>query len=70
MKDREDWFEMCPPNMFSISGTYFKSGQADRDKTVSDADKQRILAFCRERLSGRRYPAAQFYPALSAPKAT
>ena len=70
MKDHEDLFEMCPPNMFSVSGTYFKSGQTDRDKDVSDADKQRILAFCRERLNGRRYPAAQFYPALAGPSAT
>jgi len=64
MKDREELFEMCPPNMFSVSGTYFKSGQTDRDKDVSDEDKQRILAFCREKLQDRSYPGSKFYPAL------
>jgi aryl sulfotransferase len=64
MKDHEELFEMCPPNMFSVTGTYFKSGAGDRDKDVSDEYKQRILQFCREKLAGRNYPAAKFYPAL------
>ncbi len=67
MKEHEELFEMSPPNMFSLSGTYFKSGQADRDKDVSEDDKQRILAFCRERLQSRSYPAIKFYPALALP---
>ena len=65
MKDNEELFEMSPPNMFSISGTYFKSGTADRDKDVSDADKQVILAHCRAKLQGRRYPGPTFYPGLA-----
>lgn len=62
MKDKEEVFEMSPPNMFSVSGTYFKSGQANRKVDISDAEKQRILRFCKERLAGRSYPVEKFYP--------
>ncbi len=62
MKENEDLFEMSPPNMFSVSGTYFKSGQADRKVDISQAERGRILAFCRERLAGKNYPVKNFYP--------
>ncbi len=62
MKKHEELFEMSPPNLFSVSGTYFKSGQANRNDGVPEAETQRILAFCREKLAGRSYPAGQFYP--------
>ena len=68
MKENEELFEMSPPNLFSVSGTYFKSGQVDRHETVSEADKKRILDFCRERLSGSTYPAGRFYRAIVEPR--
>jgi hypothetical protein len=64
MKESEELFEMSPPNLFSVSGTYFKSGQVDRHLTVSEGDKKRILEFCRQKLSGSTYPAGKYYPAV------
>jgi len=64
MRKNEELFEMSPPNLFSVSGTYFKSGQADRYKDVPEQDRKRILAHCKERLAGASYPAARFYPDL------
>lgn len=65
MKDNEELFEMSPPNLFSVNGTYFKSGQIDRHKGVPESDKKKILEFCRQKLAGRSYPASQFYPDLT-----
>jgi hypothetical protein len=65
MKEHEDLFEMCPPNMFSVSGTYFKSGQTDRHKDIEVEHAQKILAFCREKLRGRAYPGEKFYAELA-----
>lgn len=65
MKENEDYFEMSPPNIFSVSGTYFKSGQAERKVNISEEEKKRILRFCKERLAGKSYPVAKFYPAVA-----
>lgn len=65
MKKNEELFEMSPPNLFSVSGTYFKSGKADRYKDVPEPDRQRIIAYCKQRLAGTSYPAARFYPDLA-----
>lgn len=62
MKKHEELFEMSPPNLFSVSGTYFKSGQANRHEEIGGAESRRILVFCRERFARRTYPAQQFYP--------
>jgi aryl sulfotransferase len=65
MKDNEDFFEMSPPNLFSVSGTYFKSGQIDRKVNLTDAQKNRILVFCKQRLAGSGYPVENFYPDIA-----
>lgn len=66
MKEREEHFEMAPPNFFSVGeGTFFKSGKASRDRGVNDADRSRIIAFCSQQLSGSGYPVERFYPELS-----
>jgi hypothetical protein len=63
MKEHEESFEMTAPTYFSMaSGSYFASGRADRDQDVGPAERDRIIAFCRERLAGSRYPLEQFYP--------
>jgi len=67
MKEHEELFEMSPPNLFSVNGTYFKSGQADRFKDVSEAERCRILNFCKEGLKASGYPAERFYPEIPNP---
>ena len=62
MKHHEEYFEMVPPNLFSVHGTYFKSGKLDRDKNVSEEARQKILSFCIKRLANRTFPIDQFYP--------
>ncbi len=65
MKANEEVFEMSPPTPFSGAAVYLKSGKKSRDKDVEEQKRQRILAFCRERLAGGTYPAARFYPDLA-----
>ena len=67
MKEHEEQFEMSPPNLFSVNGTYFKSGQLDRYKDALEADRCRILNFCKESLKSSSYPAGQFYPDIPDP---
>jgi aryl sulfotransferase len=67
MKEHEEQFEMSPANLFSVNGTYFKSGQADRYKDALEADRCRILNFCKENLKGSSYPTGQFYPDIPDP---
>jgi aryl sulfotransferase len=62
MKDREEWFEMHPPNIFSEGGRFFPSGSLERHADATPAEAERIRRFCRERLAGGRYPLARFYP--------
>ncbi len=64
MKEREEWFEMSPPTMFSVDSTLFASGSVRRDAGAEPEVRDRILAFCRERLAGSGYPAERFYPEL------
>lgn len=65
MKAREELFEMAPPTPFSVAEGFLRSGRGDRHSDVDAAARDRILAFCRERLAGGRYPAARFYPELA-----
>jgi hypothetical protein len=70
MKDNEEFFEMAPPNMFSvIGGQFLASGKESRDQDVTPAIRQRILDYCRQSLVGSDYPALQFYPDLAVPAA-
>jgi hypothetical protein len=63
MKDNEYLFEMSPPMPFDVGGgTYFVKGTKDRARDISDADRARVAAFCREALSGSDYPLAKYYP--------
>jgi hypothetical protein len=64
MKQHEEHFEMAPPSLVQADdGTsFFQSGKKDRDRALSDADRARIAAFCRERLMSSPYPLEQFYP--------
>ena len=65
MKTNEEVFEMAVPTPLMEEGAFLHSARSDRDTALSPADRERILAFCRESLRGRSYPAARFYPDLS-----
>lgn len=68
MKNHEELFEMAPPNMFSVvSGQFLAGGKASRHEDVTPASRERILAYCRQSLSGVSYPVQQFYPDLVLP---
>ncbi len=64
MKSNEELFEMAPPNLFSEldERSFLQSGSRSRERGLSDADRERILRFCRDRLADSPYPAARFYP--------
>lgn len=67
MKNHEEFFEMAPPTMFSVAGGQFMaSGKEKRHEDVKPAVRERILAYCREALTRSAYPAARFYPDLTA----
>jgi sulfotransferase family protein len=69
MQDHEDWFEMSPPTMFSVSGGRFlASGQASRDADVTPEVRARVREFCRAGLAGAAYPVERFYPDLIQPE--
>jgi hypothetical protein len=66
MKDREEWFEMAPPTMFSVAGgAFMASGSDKRHEDVSPAVRDRILVYCRSALAGATYPAGRFYADLA-----
>jgi hypothetical protein len=67
MKDHEDFFEMAPPTMFSVTGgEYLKSGKESRHEDVTPAIRKQILDYCRTGLKDSTYPAGRFYPDLAA----
>jgi len=69
MSAHADQFEMTPPNLFSETSSlgFFQSGSSRRHHDVDPAERDRILAFCRQRLAGRAYPCEQHYPELRVP---
>jgi Sulfotransferase domain len=71
MKDNEEYFEMSPPNMFSVAGGQFlASGKENRHEDVTPAIRQRILDYCGQSLRGSNYPVEEFYPDLVVPPAS
>lgn len=73
MREHEEEFEMFAPNLFSVSTPghirYLQSGALDRHKDADQAERDRILAFCRARLAHASYPAGRFYPDILPPPA-
>ena len=69
MKAHEASFEMASPTMFSVGGAKFmRGGTSDsgpREGNLPPVVRERILAYCREGLSGSTYPVARFYPDLA-----
>ena len=62
MKDHEEFFDMSPPNMFSVAaGQFIASGSESRHQDVTPEIRRRILEYCRQSLNGRNYPVEQFY---------
>ncbi len=65
MKKNEEFFEMVPPNLFTVNGSYFTSGKLDRYKDVSEENRKKILNFCKKRLANSSYPIEKFYPDIA-----
>lgn len=65
MKEHEARFTMAAPTAFSGHGSFLRSGKASRSADVEKAERERIAAFCRERLRGASYPLARFYPDMA-----
>jgi aryl sulfotransferase len=66
MKEREEFFEMAPPTMFSVgNGQFMASGKAHRYEDVTPEIRRRILDYCRTALAGGTYPAGTFYQDLA-----
>jgi hypothetical protein len=65
MKAMEEYFEMAPPTMFSVSGGQFlASGKATRHEDTTPEISRRIADYCLDALSTAEYPIARFYPDL------
>ncbi len=65
MRAHEHQFEMFAPNIFSVSTPkvrFMQAGTLLRHQDTTPAERARINAFCRERLAGKHYPLARFYP--------
>ncbi len=62
----EDVFEMAAPSLFSQRGAFLKSGARSRENDLDDAQRERVLGYCRDSLVGASYPAAGLYPDLRA----
>jgi aryl sulfotransferase len=64
MKANEEVFEMSPPDLLQglSQGAYLHSGSRDRQRQGTDVERARIMSFCQERLAGRSYPFALYYP--------
>ena len=66
MQDHEEWFEMAPPTMFSVTGGWFlAAGKESRYDDVTPEVRQHVLDYCRQALSNSIYPAAAFYRDLA-----
>ena len=70
MKDREELFEMAPPTMYSVGGSFLARGEIARHERLPQEIRGRILDYCRDALAGSSYPAARFYPELDAAAAS
>ena len=66
MQDHQEWFEMAPPTMFSVTGARFlATGKESRDDDVTPEIRQHVLDYCRRALGDCVYPAALFYRDLA-----
>ena len=65
MRDHEYQFEMFSPNVFSVSKEeirFMQSGALNRHEDTNNHERQRINAFCRQKLQDSSYPLSRFYP--------
>jgi hypothetical protein len=65
MKEHEDRFTMAPPGAFTKDDSFLRSGSTERHRDVGAGERERIAAFCRERLRGGTYPVERFYKDLA-----
>ena len=66
MKANEELFEMAPPTPLQVDDTRFlHSARTAGDSGVGPAERERIVAWCRDQLRGTSYPTARFYPDLA-----
>ena len=62
MQQHHEAFEMHPPQLLAADAAFFVRGSADRFRDVPEATRQRIAAWCAERLRGSNFPLARYYP--------
>lgn len=65
MKEHEYYFEMFSPNVFSVSKKdirFMQSGSLNRHEDTEGIERERIKAFCREKMAKATYPLATYYP--------
>jgi hypothetical protein len=66
MQEKEEFFEMAPPTMFSVAGGKFlASGKASRHEDVTPEIQAMIRTYCRSALEQAEYPVERFYPDLA-----
>jgi hypothetical protein len=62
MQRHQDMFEMHPPHLLQANAELFVRGSTDRHLDVPEEVRDRILAWCRQRLEGHAFPLAGAYP--------
>ena len=66
MKEHEERFSMSPPTLFAPDGEFLKKGTKRKNTDEGGGERERIMAYCRERLRGGEYAKDYFYPDLGA----
>jgi aryl sulfotransferase len=66
MKEHEERFSMSPPTLFAPDGEFLKKGTKRKDTDEGGGERERIVAYCRERLRDGEYAKDCFYPDLRA----
>ncbi len=64
MKLHEELFEPSPPTLFSLTGSFLLKDSVSYYPYIQEADRQRIMEYCHDRLKGRAYSAVKYYPAI------
>lgn len=67
MREHDQAFEMHPPHILAVDAELFVRGSADRHRDVPPELTERLRAWCVERLAGRAFPLARYYPDIAAP---
>jgi hypothetical protein len=62
MRENRNAFEMNPPHLLQTDAELFVRGTADRHKDVPTDMRQRIVAWCTEKMQANDVPLGLLYP--------